>query len=417
MSVAIPSGSAAHAGRDVGSPARTGVAAWTVATACGCGRAAQRSALREMRSGLIPNDYPTSGLDTWIGRVAAADAHRVPEALAALDSRNNRLADLALGLDDFEQRVAAAIERVGRHRVGVLLGTSTASIGRTESAYASLENGRIGTAFQQPAVHNPHSVAHYTAARLGIDGPCMSVSTACSSSGKVFAAGARWLATGVVDAVVVGGVDSLCLSILHGFAALELVSTAPCRPFDVDRDGISIGEAAGFALLVAPGGPDSEVELLGAGETSDAWHMAQPHPEGRGARDAMRLALSSAGRIAADIGYVNLHGTATPANDAVEAMALADVFDHPVPVSSTKGWTGHTLGAAGVVGAITAFESLLDDALPPTLNLTSAQPDLAFDVLREPATLQREHVMCNSFGFGGNNCSLVFGRGIGGGAR
>jgi len=389
---------------------RTAVVAWTLASALGSGLAAHREAFAEQRGGLRPNDYPGSTLPTWIGRVSAADEHRLPPELAALDSRNNRLADHALGLDGFGERVERVAATLGMHRVGVLIGTSTASIGRTESAYAQLADGRIVAPFDQPRVHNPHSVAHYTAARLGLGGPCMSLSTACSSSGKVFAAAARWLAAGVVDAVVVGGVDSLCLSILHGFASLELVSRRPCRPFDASRDGISIGEAAGFALLQRPARADSEVLLSGAGETSDAWHMAQPHPEGRGAADAMRRALQAAGIAPAELGYVNLHGTATPANDSIEAKALAQVFDAPVPAASTKGYTGHTLGAAGVVGAVTVIEALLARRAPGTLNLERPEPGLAFPILTQATTLDADHAMSNSFGFGGNNCSLVFSR-------
>jgi len=413
-----PSMSAAVAGAQSALPAAppAAVLAWTLASALGTGCAAHRQAFEQQRGGLIPNDYPGSGLSTWIGRVHAADVHRLPDALSALDSRNNRLADLALGLDGFEQRVAEAVAELGAHRVGVLIGTSTASIGRTESAYAALENGHIVAPFHQPSVHNPHSVAHYTATRLGVGGPCMSLSTACSSSGKVFAAGARWLAAGVVDAVVVGGVDSLCLSILHGFDSLELVSRHPCRPFDAERDGISIGEAAGFALLRRPADAHEGLLLAGAGETSDAWHMAQPHPDGQGAADAMRQALAGAGIAPSDIGYVNLHGTATPANDAVEARALAQVFDQPVPAASTKGYTGHTLGAAGVVGAVTVLESLLARRAPGTLNLTDPEPGLAHPILIGPTALERGYAMSNSFGFGGNNCSLVFARRDAGGA-
>lgn len=389
---------------------RATVAAWTLASACGTGRAHLHDALKQGRSGLRPNDYPESGLDTWIGRVEEADTHQLPQTWASLDSRNNRLADLALSLDGFDQAVETIREQVGAHRIGVILGTSTASIGRTESAYAALDNGRVTPRFQQPTVHNPHSVGHFVANRLGLGGPSMSISTACSSSGKVFAAAARWLNASVVDAVVVGGVDSLCLSILHGFASLELISTQQCRPFDADRDGINIGEAAGFALLLPAATAGYEFHLAGSGETSDAWHMAQPHPEGLGARDAMRHALDTAGLSPADIGYVNLHGTATPANDVTEARALAGVFDSPVPASSTKAWTGHTLGAAGIVGAVTALDVLASGHVPGTLNLTTPEAGLAYPVLQHSTTTQRDHVMCNSLGFGGNNCSLIFGR-------
>jgi len=247
----------------------------------------------------------------------------------------------------------------------------------------------------------------YVRRALGLEGPAMTVSTACSSSAKVFASAARYIEAGVVDAAVVGGVDSLCLTTMHGFTSLQLVSDEPCRPFDAARKGMSIGEAAGFALLenVQPQG----IRLLGYGESSDAYHMSTPQPEGEGALGAMRQALSRAGLQPADIDYVNAHGTATPANDRAEDRALVRLFGKRVPVSSTKGFTGHTLGAAGILEAIVCFLTLEHGFVPATLNSSAVEPGLESMILLENRPVRARRALSNSFGFGGSNCSLVFG--------
>jgi 3-oxoacyl-[acyl-carrier-protein] synthase I len=241
---------------------------------------------------------------------------------------------------------------------------------------------------------------------LALEGPAMTVSTACSSSAKVFAAAARYIEAGIVDAAVVGGVDSLCLTTMHGFASLQLVSDEPCRPFDASRKGMSIGEAAGFALVERGSGP---LSLLGYGESSDAYHMSTPQPDGEGALGAMREALSRASLAPEDIDYVNAHGTATPANDRAEDRALMRLFGKRVPVSSTKGFTGHTLGAAGIVEAIVCFLALEHGFLPATLNSSALEPGLESVILLENRAAGVRRALSNSFGFGGSNCSLVFG--------
>jgi 3-oxoacyl-[acyl-carrier-protein] synthase-1 len=224
----------------------------------------------------------------------------------------------------------------------------------------------------------------------------------------VFLIAQRWIEAGLIDAAVVGGADSLCLSTLHGFDALQLLSSEVCRPFDVARKGISIGEAAGFVLLDTAATP---VRLLGGGESSDAWHMSTPHPEGQGAQDAMRAALAAAGIAATDIGYVNAHGTGTPANDRSEAAALIALFgERGVPVSSTKGVTGHALGAAGVVEAIVTMLALEHQALPVSANVDTQDPSLALDLVTQARAARLQYALSNNFGFGGSNCSLVFGR-------
>jgi len=202
------------------------------------------------------------------------------------------------------------------------------------------------------------------------------------------------------------------LSILHGFASLELISTKPCRPFDQTRDGINIGEAAGFALLMrAEHMPECDLSLAGFGESSDAFHMAQPHPQGKGAASAMNRALISSGLVPEQIDYINLHGTASRANDLAETKAVASIFSQGTQVSSTKGWTGHTLGAAGITGVVIALESLRTGVLPGTLHCDNPDKDLAFPVLQHSVQTKPQHVMANSLGFGGNNCALVFSKG------
>src|SRR5690606_27842767 len=294
--------------------------------------------------------------------------------------------------------------------------TSTSSIGASEEAYARLVPGADGApAFPpdlaRPIVHTPHSLGDFVQAATGLRGPCVTVATACSSSAKVFAQAARLVHAGLVDAALVGGVDTLCGSVLFGFNSLGLVSAAPCRPFDRDRDGLSLGEAGGFAVLERAGAGSGGLRLCGYGESSDAHHMSAPHPEGLGAMLAMRDALVRAGIAPGDVGYLNLHGTSTPANDAVEAAAVAALFPATLHASSTKGWTGHTLGAAGIVESVFALLALETGLLPGILH--SAEPDPAcgpqirFDNVESAAI---RYAMNNSFGFGGNNASLVFGR-------
>jgi len=385
------------------------ITAHTLTTAAGCGNTASFEAIRSNTSGLRPNDFEDSRLDTWIGRVAAADVYEWPDTELGWRSRNNALAAIGLQQDGFLSRVKETVEKFGSTRVGVVIGTSTSSIGRTEHGYRELKEDRMLPEFHQPLVHNPHSPTAFVAGYCDIDGPQMTISTACSSSAKVFATAARWLQAGVVDAVLVGGVDSLCLSVLHGFHALELVSEHPCRPFDANRDGINLGEAAGFAILTSTQKPVADaIVLSGFGESSDAWHMSHPHPEGAGAETAMRDALSCARLQANDIDYINFHGTASRANDTIEANVVARLFS-PAHTrgSSTKGWTGHTLGAAGIVEVLITIEALNSQYLPGTRNLTNQDPKIAFPIQCEGESIEITHVMSNSFGFGGNNCVVI----------
>ena len=386
------------------------------ATSClGHGLDAHHAALREQRGGLTPCQFETvRDLDTYIGEVAGIDNLNLPDALAEYDCRNNRLAWLGLRQDGFMAAVEAAIGRHGRRRVAVLLGTSTAGVLQSEQAYRNRDpvTGALPSDFNYRTTHNAYSVADFVRNVFKLEGPAAVVSTACSSSAKVFASAARMMQAGLIDAAIVGGVDSLCLTTLYGFNSLELLSATPCRPFDADRSGISIGEASAFILLERPAGSlDSDaVLLLGAGESSDAYHMSSPHPDGLGARMAMAAALKAAGLQPGEIDYINLHGTATPSNDAAEGKAVAALFGDRVPCSSTKGATGHTLGAAGGLEAILSALALQQGFLPGGVNTRTIDPNIPIQYLNANRDTAPQRVLSNSFGFGGTNCSLVLGR-------
>lgn len=388
------------------------LSAYTATTCLGRGLEATLTALRQNASGLAPCSFETVALPTWIGEVAGVDAIALPEALRHYDCRNNRLTLMGLETDGFADRVRAATERYGKNRVGVFLGTSTAGILQTELAYRERDpaTGTLPDAFHYRTTHNSFSLAEFTRDYFGLTGMALAISTACSSSAKVFAAAARQLALGTIDAAIVGGVDTLCLTTLYGFASLQLTSTRPCRPYDAGRDGISIGEGAAFALLERAAAPEANaVYLLGVGESSDAYHMSSPHPEGLGAQLAMQSALRSAGLQPAAIDYINLHGTATPANDAAEGKAVRTVFGETVPCSSTKGATGHTLGAAGAVEAVICALALTRQLLPGSPGTEAPDPALPLNYQLQPAAAPVRHALSNSFGFGGSNCSLIFG--------
>jgi 3-oxoacyl-[acyl-carrier-protein] synthase-1 len=298
--------------------------------------------------------------------------------------------------------------------VGVFLGTSTSGILETEKGYRHRDptTGALPAEFDYARSQNSFSVADYVRRALNLDGPTAVVCSACSSSAKVFSSARRMMDAGLIDAAVVGGVDSLCLTTLYGFHALQLTSRGPCKPFDSTRDGISISEAAAFALLERV--PDSldadDVKLLGVGESSDAYHMSSPHPEGQGARAAMLAALASAGLTPEDIDYINLHGTGTPSNDAAESRAVASVFGTAVGGSSTKGATGHSLGAAGALEAVICCLALQHDFAPGGINTREVDPELGIQYLVANRAGRVTRALSNSFGFGGTNCSLLFGR-------
>ena len=393
---------------------------YTTVSAVGKGLDETYRALWLRRSGLRPCDVEDVGITTYIGRVD--DIEQVPVGGGSVqaqfeqfDCRSNRLALLTLQQDGFIQAAIEARERYGAHRVAVILGSSTSGVLETEHAYRRRDpaTGALPPMYltTHRYTHNMFSPAHFVRTYLGLQGPAMVISAACSSSTKAFATAARFIEAGWCDAAVVGGVDSLCLTILYGFASLELMSSSPCRPCDKDRDGLTLGESAGFALLekAEHAGRPGAVALLGYGESCDGYHMSRPHPQGTGAIKAMQAALLRSRLTPEDIDYIHLHGSATRANDKIEDHAVNVVFGPSTPCSSTKGWTGHTLGAAGATGTVIAAMCLTRSFVPGTLNTTRIDPSLRSHVLLENRAQPVRRVLSNSFGFGGNNYSLIFG--------
>jgi 3-oxoacyl-[acyl-carrier-protein] synthase I len=384
------------------------ITAYTATTALGHGVAAQIQALQSEASGLAKCNFDTCALDCWTGAVDGLD-RPLPTSLYEWECRNNRLAQLGLLQDNFAGAASKLRARLGADRVGVFMGTSTAGIHHTELAYRELDPTKKGLPKWHSHRHtqSSFSIAEFVAAALQLSGPTIAVSTACSSSAKVFAAAYRSIHAGYCDAAIVGGVDSLCLTTLYGFNALQLVSNDVCRPADATRSGISIGEAAGFAILERDA--DSAAYLLGYGESSDAHHMSSPDPNGAGAVASMSAALARAGLSSGDIDYVNLHGTGTIANDAAEDKAICAVLVPETSCSSTKGWTGHTLGAAGIVESVVSLLCISNSIAPRSLNTRVKDPMLRANILMANEHKPIRRVMSNSFGFGGSNCSLVFG--------
>jgi len=332
----------------------------------------------------------------------------MPPRLAHRDTRNNRL--LLLAAQEIESDVRAAIARFGATRIGVVIGTSTTGIEEATGHIAAR-----GTTGQWPqgyryADQELGAPAAFLAEWLDIAGPCYGISTACTSGARALLSARRLLRLGLCDAVLCGGADTLCRLATHGFHALEATSSERCLPFSGSRRGINIGEAAALFLMTRDEAP---VVFLGGGASSDAYHMSSPEPEGRGAVEAMRRALAAAGIGEDAIDYVNLHGTATEHNDAMESRAIAEMFARAVPCSSTKGLTGHTLGAAGALEAAFCWLSLTDARrrLPPHVwdgVPDAALPPLTFTRTGDTLPEGRRHLMSNSFAFGGNNASLIF---------
>ena len=386
---------------------------YTIVSSAGAGIDSTEQALREMRSGLAPCAFETVGLETFVGQISDELLAPVRGDLAEFDCRNNRIAQLCLRQDELDQSVIAAREKYGPDRIGVFVGTSTSGILETEIAYRRRDaHGALPNDFLYATTHNTFSVAWFVQSYFGLTGPSMAISTACSSSAKAFGSAARMIAAGLCDAAVVGGVDSLCLTTLYGFGSLGLLSPVGCRPFDVDRDGISIGEGAGMVLLEKK--PDGRmgdaIALLGVGESSDAYHMSTPHPEGLGARMAMEQSLASAGLQPGAVDYINLHGTGTRSNDATEDKAVCAIFGSSTPCSSTKGWTGHTLGACGAIEAIICALAIDRSFMPGSVNTRTIDPAMALHYLLDQRSQRVDLAMSNAFGFGGTNCSLLLGR-------
>ncbi|CCG86910.1 beta-ketoacyl-[acyl-carrier-protein] synthase family protein [Erwinia piriflorinigrans] len=347
-------------------------------------------------SGWLVGDKPC-----WTGRVDAL-LPTIPQRLAVHASRNNQL--LLAALAQIEPAVRAAVARYGADRVAVVMGTSTSGLDMSER-FISGDSTNYHYA-QQELGDSSRFLAHY----LQLSGPAYTLSTACSSSARALISGQRLIAAGLADVAIVGGADTLSRMPLNGFDSLESLSSRRCVPFSEQRDGITIGEGAALMLLTRDPQP---VAILGVGESSDAWHMSAPHPGGEGAKRAITMALRQAGLTPEEVGYINLHGTATRLNDRMEAGAIAELFGNRVPCSSTKHLTGHTLGAAGIVEAALCWLILTRDLLLPPQDFSgSVQDDSLPDcgLLTRAAPLERPVIISNSFAFGGNNTSVILGK-------
>jgi 3-oxoacyl-[acyl-carrier-protein] synthase-1 len=386
------------------------VTAYTLSNALGLGTDAVLERLQSSDSGLRPCDFKDVNFDCWIGRIPEIEQLSLRSDLAEFDCRNNRLAQIGLEQDGFVDAVKSAVDRYGSGRIGLFLGTSTSGIQAAEIAYSNRnsESDVLPAEFRYHTTQNCYSLTVFCRRYLQVAGPAFTISTACSSSSKVFAAAQRYIEAGLCDAAVVGGVDTLCLTTLYGFHSLGLIAEQACSPWGMERSGISIGEAAGFALLERDS-KDTPLALLGYGESSDAYHMSTPHPDGAGAAQAMEHALLRANIQAQDLDYINLHGTGTKLNDASEDRGLQHL-QHSAACSSTKGWTGHTLGAAGITEAVITLLAIENSFIPGNLGRGAADPELVTSVQTEFSEQGVEIAMSNSFGFGGSNCSLIFGR-------
>jgi 3-oxoacyl-[acyl-carrier-protein] synthase-1 len=372
------------------------------------------SVLAALLAARAPAPAPAPWLDTALPALAVdAELPPVPAALAAYDCRANRLLLAALG--QLEPSLSTLVERYGRDRTGIVVGTSTSGIAEGEKAVNALRaTGRMpdGYHYRQQELGG---AADFLARYLEIRGPAYTVATTCSSGANALASARRLLHLGVCDLVIGGGADALCRTVLEGFQALESVSRrGRCNPFSRNRDGILVGEGAALFLMSRDPGP---IALLGVGASSDAHHLAAPRPDGEGALRAMENALAEAGLTPAEVDYINLHGTGTRQNDAMESAAVHRLFGGRTPCSSTKGATGHCLGAAGAIEAGLCWLILsphnADGRLPPQVWDGAADPELdslAFVKTGERAAKPLHYCLSNSFAFGGNNVSLVVGR-------
>jgi len=362
--------------------------------------------LRAGRSGLGP-------CPPEIGLAGAATVGAMPGPLpplpaefAAYDTRQARIAALALA--ELAGPIERAKARWGARRIAVILGTSTGGIGASELAYAHHQaHGVLPAWYSVETSHALDAVLPVVCGMTGLAGPAYMLSTACSSSAKVFAAAQRLMHLGVCDAALVGGVDSLCQLTLRGFAGLEVLSPAPCRPFSALRAGINIGEGAALCLLEREG--EGLARLLAVGESSDAFHMTSPHPEGLGARLAMERALAGAGLSPREVDHVNAHGTGTRQNDSAEGAAIAALFGPGMRVVATKGYTGHQLGAAGATEVAFTALAIAHGFVPESVGAAPPDPEIAVRVTTRFEQVITRAAISNSFAFGGSNVSVLVG--------
>jgi len=365
-------------------------------------------ALDAGRSGLRAPTFDVP-VTTLVGAVPG-DLDALPSEYAAYDCRLARMAKLAY--DEVHEAVVRARERWGRERVAIILGTSTGGLHATERAFFQWRSdGTVPADFDFHRQHDFNGLGELLGAIAGVDGPVYTLSTACSSSGKVMATAQRLIDADVVDAALVGGVDSLCRMTLQGFHGLGVLTDVACRPFSAERKGINIGEGAAYCLLEREevASAPSDVWLFGVGESADAHHMSSPHPEGRGAAEAMSRAMAQGGVGPDGIDHINAHGTSTLLNDAAESIAIHSLFGDRVPVVSTKGYTGHLLGAAGGTEAVFAMHAVRTNRVPRSLGVEPKDPSIDIDVQDVPRDQPVRRVLSNSFAFGGSNVSVLIG--------
>jgi 3-oxoacyl-[acyl-carrier-protein] synthase I len=385
------------------------VTSYTITSALGVGKEATLRAFEAEQGGLRHRELRGGGT-TWLGVIEDV-GDKLAGPLEYYDCRANRIIRQAFSQDGFMEDVARARDEYGAHRVACFIGTICGAHGDAELCYRhnNPSAGDLGPDRRVDMMVQLFSTTEYCRSALGISGPAATVSTACSSSAKVFCIAQRYLQAGLCDAAVVGGIDCANETLIYGFRSLGLLSTSPCRPWDRRRNGLNLGEGCSLALLEREPRNADDPMLLGYGESGDGYHMTAPHPDGMGAEAAMRAALRTAGLQPEDIDYINLHGSGTPANDASEDCAVLRVFGSHTPCSSTKGWTGHTQGAAGITEAIFSLFSIKHGFMPGMLNTSEPDPKLGAQIVLESRAHPVKRVLSNSFGFGGNNCAVIFG--------
>lgn len=363
-----------------------------------------RDALFEGKCGLGPSPIEVP-FETVVGAVRDA-LPELPEALAPWSTRTGRIAARLVG--DLEAPLDALRGRWRPERIAVLLGTSTAGADVTENAYRRfLAEGALPADYDLFRHHTYGAILHVVRTLTGARGPAWVVSTACTSSAKPLATAQRLIASDRIDAAIVGGIDTLCAMTLRGFRSLDALSPEPARPFSSERRGLNIGEGGAFLLVERAGEPVAMLE--GVGESSDAHHISAPDPQGAGARLAMERALAEAGVPAASVDHVNAHGTGTRLNDVAESTAITGLFGREVPVVSTKGYTGHMLGAAGATEAAIAILALEEGWIPASLGADPVDPKIEARIATERLQGRFTRVLSNSFAFGGNNVSVLLG--------
>lgn len=382
------------------------VTGYATCNALGLTRSEVVDALYHGRSGLTKPPFELS-FETVSG-IVRPPLPELPSELASWSTRPARMA--AALIEQLEAPLQAARNRYAPHRVGVLLGTSTAGAEATEAAYRSfVETGSLPSGYDFRRQHTYGAILDVVRRLTGVSGPSWMVSTTCTSSAKPLASAMRLIQTNVIDAAIVGGIDTLCAMTLTGFNSLAALSDEVCRPFSSERKGINIGEGGSFLLVerVNSAGDNVHALIAGVGESSDAYHISAPHPEGLGAQTAMERALAQAGWDAATVDHVNAHGTGTPLNDIAESKAISRVFGDDIPVVSTKGYTGHALGGAGAIESVFSIIAMEEGFIPGSLGCLPLDPKITINVRPDRRTGTFKRVLSSSFAFGGNNVCVA----------